>query len=109
MTESNATLTIKSPAKSSALASGNVKNNISSTCPLKMVPSIISFDDVFSALIAKIEAVELDQAYYWTKDWQEGEVKADKDIKAKNWDIFSSAKDAIEHLDKLRDGSNKSD
>lgn len=92
MTESNATLIIKSPV----LPSGNIKNNI-------------SFSAIFSTMPHRTNKVELDQVYYWTKDWQEGEGKADKDIMEKNWNTFSSAKDAIGYLHKLRDDSNKSD
>ena len=55
------------------------------------------------------DKVELDQAYYWTRDWQQGEDRADNDITAKNWDIFPSAKDAIEYLHELRDDTDKPD
>lgn len=91
MPESNATVIIKPPI----FSSGNVKNNITYHADFSTVPHATE--------------AELDQAYYWTKDWQEGESRADKDITAGNWDIFPSAKDAIEYLHKLKDDTNKSD
>jgi len=48
--------------------------------------------------------MESEQDYYWTKDWQEGEREADKDIEIKNWDTFLSAEEAIAYLHIYRQG-----
>jgi hypothetical protein len=44
----------------------------------------------------------LDQAYFWTKDWQEGEKEADEDIKRKRVKDFKNAKGVIKHLHSKR-------
>ena len=92
MTESNATISISNLLP----ISGNTKANILFGLTFETMPSIS-------------DLVESKQGYYWTKDWQEGEREADKDIETKNWDTFLSAKEAIDYLHKLKDGSNKSD
>lgn len=49
-----------------------------------------------------------DQAYFWTKEWQEAEKEASEDIKQGRLSpVFSSAKEGIEYLrnkaNKLKD------
>jgi antitoxin MazE len=39
------------------------------------------------------------QAYFWTKKWQEGEKKADEDIKTGRVKSFNSAKELIKDLE----------
>ena len=40
------------------------------------------------------------QAYFWTKQWQEGEKEADEDIKAERVKTFESVEDLLKDLDK---------
>lgn len=40
------------------------------------------------------------QAYFWTKRWQEGEREADEDIKAGRVKTFDSVDELIKDLDK---------
>lgn len=44
-----------------------------------------------------------DQAYFWTKEWQEGEREADEDIKAgRMYGPFRSVKEMNRYFKKLR-------
>lgn len=43
--------------------------------------------------------VDAGQAYFWTKEWQEGERKADEDIRAGRVKRFKSAADAVKYLE----------
>ena len=56
-----------------------------------------------------INEVYLNQAYYWTKHWQQGEKEADKDIAEGKFDTFSSVEDAIGHLHSLGSDENNPD
>jgi len=44
--------------------------------------------------------VDKNQAYFWTKRWQEGEREADEDIKAGRIKTFASVSELIKDLDK---------
>jgi hypothetical protein len=39
------------------------------------------------------------QAYFWTGSWQEGEMEAEKDIRAGRVKVFKSAQELLEDLD----------
>jgi len=39
------------------------------------------------------------QAYFWTKEWQEGEKKADEDIKAGQVKTFNTAEELFKDID----------
>jgi len=43
--------------------------------------------------------VDASQAYFWTKEWQGGERKADDDIKAGRVKRFKSAREAVKYLE----------
>ena len=43
--------------------------------------------------------VDKSQAYFWTKQWQEGEKEADKDIRAGRVKTFDSVEELIKDLD----------
>jgi len=46
-----------------------------------------------------VDPEEVDQSWFWTKEWQEGEKRADEDIKASRvYGPFNNAKDAIKFL-----------
>lgn len=47
-----------------------------------------------------------EQAYFWTKEWQEAEAEATADIRNGRVIKFANAKDAIKYLHS-RKGSNK--
>src|SRR3990172_4785747 len=44
--------------------------------------------------------VDKDQAWFWTKRWQQGEKEAEEDIRAGRVHSFSDAKAAVAHLHK---------
>ncbi len=45
-----------------------------------------------------INAIYLEQRYFWSKGWQDGEKEADDDIKKGRVNNFKNAKDTIKHL-----------
>lgn len=48
--------------------------------------------------------VDKEQAWFWTRRWQEGEAEAEADIRAGRVQSFESAKEAIDYL---REGAKK--
>lgn len=52
------------------------------------------------AVLMPKKLVDKGQAYFWSKRWQEGEIEAEKDIKAGRVKAFRSAEDLIADLDK---------
>ncbi len=51
--------------------------------------------------------VDASQAYFWTRQWQEGERKADEDIKAGRVRRFRSAAEVVRHLEGGPQGEDK--
>ncbi len=51
--------------------------------------------------------IDKDQAWFWTKRWQEGERQADEDIKAGRVYSFPDAKSAIAYLHERTDQKKK--
>lgn len=45
-----------------------------------------------------LKRIDPDQAYFWTKEWQEGEREADEDIKSGRIKSFNSVDDLIAEL-----------
>ena len=43
--------------------------------------------------------VDASQSCFWTEEWQEGERKADEDIRAGRVKRFKSAADAVQYLE----------
>jgi AbrB family looped-hinge helix DNA binding protein len=58
----------------------------------------IEVKDETAVLVPK-KLVDKSQAYFWTKKWQEGEKKADEDIKAGRVKVFNSAEELFKDLD----------
>jgi AbrB family looped-hinge helix DNA binding protein len=52
------------------------------------------------AVLMPTKLVDKNQAYFWTKRWQEGEKEADEDIKAGRVKAFDSVDELIKDLDK---------
>lgn len=52
------------------------------------------------AVLVPKKLVDKGQAYFWTKQWQEGEIEAEEDIKAGRVKKFTSVEDLIADLDK---------
>ena len=47
--------------------------------------------------------IDADQAFFWEKEWQEAERKAEKDIKEEYFsEVFTTAEDGISYLRKRR-------
>lgn len=44
-----------------------------------------------------------DQAYYWTREWQEGEAEADEEIRRGELQRFGSFEEALRWLDDAED------
>jgi AbrB family looped-hinge helix DNA binding protein len=58
----------------------------------------IEIKDEIAVLTPK-KLVDKNQAYFWSKQWQEGEAEADRDIKANRVKTFKSVKELFEDLD----------
>ncbi|MFQ5996188.1 MAG: AbrB/MazE/SpoVT family DNA-binding domain-containing protein [Dehalococcoidales bacterium] len=59
----------------------------------------IEVEDEKAVLMPK-KLVDKNQAYFWTKRWQEDEKEADEDIKAGRVKTFASVDELIKDLDK---------
>ena len=51
-------------------------------------------------LLKPKELIDKSQAYFWTKEWQEAEKKADEDFKAGRFKTFESVGDFLKDLHK---------
>jgi AbrB family looped-hinge helix DNA binding protein len=61
-----------------------------------------SFEEENVIIKAK-KLIDADQMWFWEKDWQEAEIKAEKDIREGNLSrIFTTAEDGISYLKKRR-------
>ena len=52
------------------------------------------------AVVVPKKLVDKNQAYFWTKRWQQGEREADEDIKAGRVKTFDSVDELIKDLDR---------
>jgi AbrB family looped-hinge helix DNA binding protein len=43
--------------------------------------------------------IDKSQAYFWTREWQEGEREAEKDIKSGRVRVYDSSKELIQELE----------
>jgi len=62
----------------------------------------IEVEDERAVLMPK-KLVDKNQAYFWTKKWQEGEREADEDIKTGRVKTFDSVDELIRDLDKRKE------
>ena len=51
-------------------------------------------------IITPKKAVDAEQAWFWTKEWQEAEREADKDLRSGKVKKFKSVEDLIKDLDR---------
>jgi AbrB family looped-hinge helix DNA binding protein len=58
----------------------------------------VSLEDGQMVLHPK-QIIDKDQAYFWTKDWQESELEVAEDIKAGRMERFETMDDLIADLD----------
>lgn len=54
--------------------------------------------------IKPVVIVPKDQSWFFTKEWQESEREADKDLKTGRYTEANSLEEALLHLNKLKDG-----
>ena len=52
------------------------------------------------AVLMPKKLIDKSQSYFWTKQWQEGEKEADKDIKAGRVKTFNSVEELFKDLDR---------
>ena len=52
------------------------------------------------AVVTPKKLVDKSQAYFWTEEWQKGEVEAEADIKAGRVKTFDSVEELLEDLDR---------
>ena len=53
------------------------------------------------AVLMPKKLVDKNQAYFWTKRWQEGEREADEDIRAGRVRTFNSVEELVEDLEQV--------
>lgn len=51
-------------------------------------------------ILSPKKVIDADQAYFWTKNWQEGERKAEKDIRSGKVKKFKDIGELLDYLDK---------
>ncbi len=59
----------------------------------------VDLDEEGHIILTPKKLVDASQAYFWTEDWQEGERKADEDIKAGRIKRFKSTAEAVKYLE----------
>jgi len=59
----------------------------------------VRLDEEGRIVLTPKKLVDASQAYFWTEEWQQGERKADEDIKAGRVKRFKSAADAVKYLE----------
>jgi AbrB family looped-hinge helix DNA binding protein len=59
----------------------------------------VDLDDEGHIVLTPKKLVTAGQAYFWTEEWQKGELKADEDIKSGRVKKFPSAKEAAAYLE----------
>ena len=58
----------------------------------------VNLDKQGRIVLTPKKLVDASQAYFWTKEWQEGELRADEDIKAGRVKRFKSGAEAVKYL-----------
>jgi|SRR3990172_6514440 len=59
----------------------------------------LDFEDRDGEIVLKAKKlIDKDQAWFWTKRWQEGERQAEEDIRAGRLHSFANAEEAITYL-----------
>ncbi|MCX8103513.1 MAG: AbrB/MazE/SpoVT family DNA-binding domain-containing protein [Candidatus Bipolaricaulota bacterium] len=69
----------------------------------------VVLDDGCILLIPE-SAIDPDQAWFWTKEWQKGEREADEDIRAgRTYGPFDSVKEMMKHFEAIKDELDEED
>jgi AbrB family looped-hinge helix DNA binding protein len=55
-------------------------------------------------IITPVLVIDRSQAWFWTKEWQDGEREADEDIRMGRVSKAMNLDELMEHLDKLKEG-----
>jgi AbrB family looped-hinge helix DNA binding protein len=53
-------------------------------------------------IITPVLVIDKDQAWFWTKEWQDGEREADEDIKMERVSEPMDLENFLEHLERLK-------
>jgi antitoxin MazE len=85
-----------------------VRRNFQVTLPSSVRKSLgIGVGDILDAtvkdgriVISPKKAVDAEQAWFWTKDWQEAEKEAETDLRSGKVKKYNSIKELIKGLDK---------
>jgi AbrB family looped-hinge helix DNA binding protein len=57
-------------------------------------------------IITPVLVIDKSQAWFWTKEWQDGEREADEDIRMGRVSKAMNLDELMEHLDKLKEETN---
>ncbi len=69
--------------------------------PAAVAPGAVACEFRATSVWGVFDEVRPDSAYFWTREWQQGEREADEDIKAGRLISFDNADDAMEYLRNL--------
>jgi len=59
----------------------------------------VGLDDEGRIILTPKKLIDASQAYFWSEKWQQGERKAEEDIRAGRVREFESVTDAVEYLE----------
>lgn len=69
--------------------------------PAAAAPAAVACEFRATRVWGVFDEVSPDSAYFWTREWQQGEREADEDIKAGRLISFDNADEAMEYLRNL--------
>ncbi len=82
----------------------NIESSKSSEDKMNVAPNSEAWNFVSKHLARRVPLfVSRDQAYYWTREWQEGEAEADEEIRRGELRRFSDIDEAMRWLDSPED------
>ncbi|MCL4473029.1 MAG: AbrB/MazE/SpoVT family DNA-binding domain-containing protein [Actinobacteria bacterium] len=57
-------------------------------------------------LLKPRKLIDADQSYFWTEEWQKGELAADRDIEGGRYEVFDDVDDLVSSLKKKKKKKN---
>ena len=78
----------------------NVESSKGSDDEMRVTPNSEAWSFVSKHLIRRVpHFISRDQAYYWTREWQEAEDEADEELRRGEARVFDDPKEALRWLD----------
>jgi AbrB family looped-hinge helix DNA binding protein len=67
---------------------------------------LFSLNDQGQVVVSRLEVIPADEAWFWTKEWQQAEREAQEDIQSGRIHHYTDLNAAIEALEKRADAGN---